>query len=155
MKQPAEYSSEERKIAFEKTADFLKSSYSQWENTFGPFTELPSDMAAEERDKALGEVDEHLVWFDVLWQDLVHIEPAPGLFLAINGWAMIPARDHFSDEINGHLIGQKPWEGSPYDHEPVFSYLHCGCPFCDGEGELEDGNECDTCEGSGEWEIDA
>lgn len=60
MKQPAEYSSEDRKIAFEKTADFLKSSYSQWENTFGPFTELPSDMDTEERDKALGEIDEQL-----------------------------------------------------------------------------------------------
>lgn len=56
-------------------------------------------------------------------------------------------------EITGYYITPKPWSSEP-GSEMVVTASWEDCLECDVSGETEDGDECPTCEGSGNTVIE-
>jgi hypothetical protein len=148
------YSSSEQSAAFDKFVSVVETAWSDWENSFGP-VELLSlrDMEAEEQQSRLDQVGEQFVWADVEYvEGSQDYELIPGVFASWNGWAVVPVGTYTDPNGEDFWISSKPWD-SQVSYEPVFKFAQCVCPFCEGEGLYED-EDCETCEGSGEWEVD-
>ena len=144
---------EDRKAIYELALKQVQDADTEWNEKYGPFERLElSEMTLEEQNARLDKIDDSLIWADVNYDTGSIITPVEGLDLAVNGWAKVPGRNNFSDTGEDFWIATKPWEGSPYTFEPVYSFAQCICPFCE-DGEI-DGEECTTCWGSGGWELE-
>ena len=148
------FSEAEQLIAHEKFVGLVASAWSEWEAGFGPVESVSlRDMDPEEQEARLASVDETYVWADVEYvegsepQELI-----PGLVVSWNCWAVVPRGRYKDPNGEDFWIASRPWEIDKR-YEPVFKFAQCVCPFCLGEGEYE-GDECETCDGSGEWETD-
>lgn len=137
-------------VAVEKTFSDIEN---EWNEKYGPFEELNlGELGQEVLNARLDEVPDSLIWADVNYDTGSALEPVDGLTLQFNGWAKVPGRDNFRDSGENFLIATNPWTGSPYDHEPVYSFAQCVCPFCE-DGEIGD-EQCDVCRGESNWEIE-
>jgi hypothetical protein len=144
---------EDRKSIFELALKHVQDAHAEWNQKYGPFERLDrNEMTLEEQNGRLDQVDDSLIWADVNYDTGSTITPVEGLDLAVNGWAKVPGRDNFRDTGEDFLIAAKPWEGSPYSFEPVYSFAQCICPFCE-DGAI-DGEECTSCWGPGGWELE-
>lgn len=56
-------------------------------------------------------------------------------------------------EITGYYITPNPWSSEP-GSETLVTATWEDCSECEASGETEDGDECQTCEGSGNKVID-
>jgi hypothetical protein len=149
----AALTADERKEIYDSIMKTLQTAQDNWYEKYGPFETLSlSDMSVEEQNAKLDAVDDSLIWADVNYDTGSSLSPVEGLTLGLNGWAKVPGRDNFSDTGEDFLIATKPWEGSPYGFEPVYSFAQCLCPFCE-DGEIE-GEECNACWGNGSLEFE-
>lgn len=138
--------------------DYLNEQYAAWEEQYGAIEELRlSEMGQDAITEKLDSTTDDYIWADIDYSSGTEITPVQGLKLTVNGWAIVPGRDNFRGEGEDFFISEKSWNESgsvsPYDLSPVFKYINCVCPFCDGEGEFQS-DECPGCEGEGSLEID-
>jgi hypothetical protein len=123
----------------------------EWNEKYGPFEELDlGELGQEALNARLDEVPDSLIWAEVYYDTVSTREPVDGLTLKFKGGAKVPGREWVRGE--NFLIATNPWTGSPYDHEPVYIFAQCLCPFCE-DGEIGD-EECDVCWGECNWEIE-
>ncbi len=148
------FSHSEQVAAHEKFVSLVESAWSEWEEDFGPVESVSlRDMDFEEQQVRLASVDEQHVWADVEYvEGSQNQELVPGIVVSWNGWAVVPKGQYRDPNGEDFWISSRPWDVD-VSYEPVFKFAQCVCPFCLGEGQYE-GDDCETCDGSGEWEAD-
>ena len=143
--------------ARDKIQEFVNNRFQDWEKKYGPFEFLSADdTGREDLEKRLDGISDNLIWADANYWDGSSETPIEGLEVRVNGYARLPGRSHYASasEADDFYIATVPWEGDPYQFDPVYTFMQFSCVFCDGSGEREN-DECPGCDGEGSMEFES